>query len=126
MFVTVRAIEKLDEIYTELLENRNLDLEGLNYSHSKIDSLKNEAYINALWKSGILTDRLLEKIPESQKEILKIGNVEISASTPETERIEKRETRLFEEEMVSQNQSMAISTGTVKVTATLFVEYQIK
>lgn len=126
IFITVRDIEKLDEIYTELLENRNLDLGGLNYTHSRIDSLKNEAYINALEKSGILTDRLLEKLPESKKEILKIGNIEISTSLPET-----KESRFGEDyEMVvtedSKNKSIVISKGTVRVTATLYVEYQIK
>lgn len=125
VFVTVKNIEKLDEIYTELLENRNLNLGGLNYSHSDIDSLKNEAYLNALQKSNILTDKLLEKIPETKKEILKIGNVEISASLPETNQFNDK----FEEEMEVaefKNSTIAISKGTVNVIATLYVEYQIK
>ena len=52
MFIKIRDLSKLDAIYTELLENRNLDLSGLSYSHSKLDSLKNEAYVKALKKSG--------------------------------------------------------------------------
>jgi uncharacterized protein YggE len=126
VFVTVRNIEKLDEIYTELLENRNLDLGGLSYSHSRLDSLKNEAYVNALEKSGILTDILLGKLPESKKEILKIGNVEISASMPEANESKYEAEFDMEEVAVSKNKSIAISKGTVRVTATLFVEYQIK
>ncbi len=126
VFVTIRAIEKLDEIYTELLENRNLDLNGLNYSHTKLDSLKNEAYVYALEKSGVLADRLLEKIEESKKEILKIGNIEISASMPQNTE-SKNEVQLeMEEDMVSENKSISISKGTVRVNATLFVEYQIE
>ncbi len=125
LIVTVRTIEKLDEIYTELLENRNLDLGGLNYSHSKLDSLKNEAYVNALDKAGILADRLLEKLPESKKEILKIGNVEISATLPEAQ--DYKEEEVFNmAEVKMKNQSIAINNGTVRVTSTLFVEYQIK
>ena len=126
VFVTVRIIEKLDEIYTELLENRNLDLGGLSYSHSRLDSLKNEAYINALEKSEILTDILLGKLPESKKEILKIGNVEISASMPEANDSKYEAEFDMEEVSVLKNKSIAISKGTVRVTATLFVEYQIK
>ncbi len=122
VFVTLRNIEKLDEIYTELLENRNLDLGGLNYSHSRLDSLKNEAYVNALDKSEILVDKFLERLPETKKEILKIGNVEISTSLPEP-----NESKYVEAEVAfSRNKSVAISKGTVRVTATLFVEYQIK
>ena len=126
IFITVKNIESLDEIYTELLENRNLDLGGLSYSHSKLDSLKNEAYVNALEKSNILTDKLLSKLPESEKEILKIGNVEITASLPESYDLKFDDAYAMEESEVVKNRSIAISKGTVKVTATLYVEYQIK
>ena len=125
IFITVKNIDKLDQIYTELLENRNIELGGLSYSHSKIDSLKNQAYLNALEKSAVLTDKLLEKLPETTKEILKIGNVAISASFPEP-----RNQKFLEQNEVAadatSDSSIAISKGTVKVSATLYVEYQIK
>ncbi len=124
VFVTVKNIENLDEIYTELLENRNLELGQLSYSHSKIDSLKNEAYSNALEKAGILADKLLEGLPETEKEILKIGNVEISASLPE-ERNARYQQDVTEQAESANEASIAINKGTVKVNATLFVEYQI-
>lgn len=124
VFVTIKNIEGLDEIYTELLENGNLELGGLTYSHSAIDSLKNEAYVIALEKAGILTDKLLEKLPESKKDILKIGNVEITASMPEA--IGAQYDMVEMEQAQSANRSsIAINKGTVKVSATLFVEYQI-
>lgn len=126
MIVTVKDINSLDEIYSELLENRNLDLGGLQYTHSKIDSLKNEAYVNALKKANILADKLLMEIPESNKEILKIGNVEISASMPQQNNRYNETIYEEAEEIEVQNQSVAISTGTVVVHATLFVEYQIE
>lgn len=121
MWVTVKNIEVLDEIYTELLENRDLDLGGLSYSHSEMDSLRNEAYVKALEKAGVLSDRLLEKLPESGKEILKIGNIEISSSLPEQREFQQD---AVEEKAVQYN-SVSINPGTVKVTSTLFVEYQI-
>ena len=124
VIVTVRDIERLDEIYTELLENRNLDIGGLNFSHTKIDSLENEAYAKALEKSGVLADKLLNKIPESDKEILKIGNVEISASMPTSE--EMSADVAYETAATTQSKrSVAISNGTIKIAATLFVEYKI-
>lgn len=126
VFITIRNIEKLNEIYTELLGNQNLYLSGLNYSHTKLDSLKNEAYVNALDKSGMLADRLLDKLPESNKEILKIGNIEISASTPQVNESKNEALYKMENNMISGNKSIAISKGTVRVNATLFVEYQIK
>lgn len=124
VFVTVKNIENLDEIYTELLENRNLELGELSYSHSKIDSIKNEAYVHALENAGVLADKLLEKLPETEKEILKIGNVEISASLPQ-ERNAQYQLEAVEEAQSANAASIAINKGTVKVKATLFVEYQI-
>jgi uncharacterized protein len=123
--VTLRDIYKLDQIYTELLENRNLDLSGLAYSHSKLDSLKNEAYTDALKKANVLADKLLAELPASEKEILKIGNVELSASMPEAKQSREMDGYAVAE-VGAQNRSIAISKGTVLIHATLFVEYQIK
>ena len=125
LFVTVKNIDKLDEIYTELLENRNLELGGLSYSHSGLDSLKNEAYVDALIKSGKLADKLIANLPESSKVILKIGNVEISSSLP-GKNLDKNEDFYQAEVSRKTNNNLSISKGTVKVTATLFVEYQIQ
>ncbi len=124
IIVTVKNIDSLDEIYTELLENRNLELGGLEYSHSRIDSLHNEAYAEALKKSGVLVDKLLEKLPENDKEVLKIGNVEITASTPKENRAWGDAVKT--EEATIGNQSIGISTGTIRIDATLYVEYGIK
>src|SRR5688572_4693613 len=79
LIVTVRNLDNLDRIYTELIENQNLEIGNLAYSHSKLDSLKNEAYMKALRNSNVLADRLLTELPEKKKEILKIGNIAISA-----------------------------------------------
>ena len=123
LIVTVKHIDALDEIYTELLENRNLELGGLSYSHSKIDSLQNEAYAKALKKSETLADKLLEKLPENDKEVLKIGNVELAASMPKQDRYWGDAAK---EAVAVSNQSIGINTGTVKVAATLYVEFRIK
>lgn len=126
VFVKVRNIDKLDEIYTELLEHRDLDLGGLQYSHSKLDSLKNEAYVDALKKSEVLAEKLLSELPESEKEILKIGNVEISSSMPEPGQLREENEYDMEEVAVAKNRVVAINKGTVLINATLFIEYQIK
>lgn len=128
VYVTVKDLDKLDAIYTELLEKRNLNLGGLSYTHSKMDSLKNEAYANALGNANTLAKRLLQELPESNAEILKIGNVKISASTPDAVKMEDDYMIMsdMEEAKISRNQNVNISKGTVYVSATLFVEYLIK
>jgi len=123
LVVTVKNIESLDEIYTELLENRNLELSGLSYSHSKMDSLNNEAYAIALKKSGALADKLLEALPEDEKEVFRIANVEINSTAPRLRGTVGDATS--EQASPVANRSIGISSGTVKVEATLFVEYQI-
>jgi len=57
---------------------------------------------------------------------LKIGNIEISASMPPANESNNEADYRMNDVMLSKNKSIAISTGTVIVTATLFVEYQIK
>lgn len=121
LIITVKNIDTLDEIYTELLENRNLELGGLTYSHSKIDSLENEAYAKALAKSGLLADKLLDKLPENEKEVLKIGNVEISSSMPEM----TQDAYKTEQARPVSAQNIAMNAGMVKINATLYVEYRI-
>lgn len=128
MIITVRNLDNLDRIYTELIENQNLEIGNLAYSHSRLDSLKNEAYLKALRNSKVLADRLLTELPEKKKEILKIGNVAISASLPEPR--EEHQNLAYEAAPVGvstqANRSISVSKGTVLVNAELFVEYLIK
>ncbi len=121
LYVTVRAIDELDEIYTALLGNEYLELAGLAYRHSKMDSLQNEAYSLALKKSEATVDRLLLELPESKREIMNIGNVQFS-SNPIEYKANSADLRMSEEG----NQSISISPGTIKVNATLLVEFKIK
>lgn len=122
--IKMRDINKLDEVYTTLLDNQNLELGGLSYTHSEMDSLKNEAYLNALKKSGMMADKLITELPEKNKEILRISNVQFSSSSPQPLMMANAEKR-----MENQNYdagSIAISKGMIEVNATLFVEYAIK
>ncbi|HSI89712.1 MAG TPA: SIMPL domain-containing protein [Adhaeribacter sp.] len=129
MIVTVKNLDNLDRIYTELIENQNLEIGNLAYSHSKLDSLKNEAYLKALRNSKVLADRLLTELPEKKKEILKIGNVAITSSLPEAK--DAQQDYAYAEAAAAgvrtqANQNISVSRGTVLVNAELFVEYLIK
>ncbi len=124
LIVTVKKIKSLAEIYTQLLGDPNLELHALAFDHSDVDSLENEAYLMALKKSERLADKLLEKLPEDEKEILKIGNVEITSSAPEAKRMMRDATT--EQAAPVANQSIGISPGILTVNATLYVEYAIR
>lgn len=127
LIVTVKDIDILDGIYTQILDHKNLSIGRLSFTHSNMDSLRNDAYIKALEKSAILADKLLDKLPESGKEIVKIGNVKISSSTPNP-RVEYRSDsyKTIMEEAEVAYETLEINKGTIKVNATLFVEYQIQ
>lgn len=123
--VTVRKLDELDKIYSELLENRNLDLYGLAYSHSKIDSLQNEAYAQALKKAGVLADRLVKEMGKTKKEFVKVGNVAF-ASSP----MPSAEAKMMDANELSlggnAQQPIAIGKGTVVVAAELQVEFGVE
>lgn len=129
-YVTVKNLNKLDEIYNEFLEDKNLEISGLNYTHSKIDSLGNEAYLNALNKSNALADKLLTGLTETQKEVIKIGNVQISTTTSNTNMgdndIQYEKTLASYEALPHAKPSLSVNKGMVKVNAILYVEYRIK
>ena len=122
LIVTIRNIEQLDQVYTALLGDDHLELSGLNYSHTAMDSLQNEAYANALLNSQATVDRLLEDLPESKKEVMNISNVSYQTSPGPSLRSSSLDYRFGEEA----GSAIAINPGILKINATLYVEYKIK
>lgn len=118
--VTVKKINTLDKIYTKFLEDENLTLRNLNYSHSQYDSLRNEAYIMALENSKSLANKLLKNLPETEFKIVGINNSSPSFSSYSTvDSFEEAEMRS------DNNEDISISYGTVMVKANINVKYHI-
>ncbi|MFC0878081.1 SIMPL domain-containing protein [Saccharicrinis sp. FJH2] len=119
--VVIRNLDILGDFYTRFLVMEDLSIGNLTYQHSKIDSLSNEAYLNALENASILADKLLTKLPETNKTIGRISNVELSVSeNTETAKMLNN----FESDKNYKTQ-MPVSTGNMAVEQTLFVEYVI-
>lgn len=78
--VKIRDLTTLENLYTELLSNQQLSIGGLTFQHSKIDSLNEIAYLNALENANRLADKLLSTLPENNKMVTQISNIEISKS----------------------------------------------
>lgn len=76
--VMIRDLKVLETLYPELLSNDQLTIGGLTYQHSKIDSLNEMAYLNALDNANKLADKILSTLPEKNKMITEISNIEIS------------------------------------------------
>ena len=126
-YVNLENLNNLDEVYSELLENQNLELSGLRYSHSNFDSLELLAYNNAIVKAKAIAQSMLSELPETDFEIFKIGNVKISSSAPQNEQVEDDLMMEFEvSKNESKSKSVSINTGTVKVFADVYVEFKIE
>lgn len=125
--VTVRNLDLLEDIYSALLENENLSIGGLSYSHSKMEALQNKAYIKALRNANNLAEALLSELPETQKEIVKLGNVSFKSSTPQQRQYQNESALIMaDSDVMMAKQNVAVSTGLITVFASLQVEFEIR
>ncbi|MCB0737415.1 MAG: SIMPL domain-containing protein [Bacteroidetes bacterium] len=125
--VTFHDFEKLETIYSLLLSNENISVGDLRFGHSKMDSLENVAYQNAVDEANLLADKLLAKMPETEKEILRIGNVQLSTSSTENDGLYNL--KAFDDNYAQnarKDKSIKINTGDLMLSKTIFVEYSIK
>ena len=123
--ITVRDLSTMDKIYSDLLDDENTNLYGLNYELSEMDSLKNEVYLKALDNANKLADKLASKLPGESLEILQIGNVELKSSS-EGRVQDARNAMAVTEEKVEQSSYISINKGTIPVRVNLYVEYLIE
>ena len=125
IIVTVRNLDAMDKIYTDLLDDQNTNLYGLSYEHSKIDSLKNEVYLKALENANSLADKLISKLPEEKLEILQIGNVELTRSSQQFKLSGRSSNVMDAVEVQEESASISFNRGTIPVRVNIFVEYRI-
>lgn len=60
--VTVRDLEKLGDLLGRLMEQKNLSISGLSYSHSKTEQLKIDAHLKALDNAQRLAESIKNQI----------------------------------------------------------------
>lgn len=120
--VKVRDLIILDELYSKLLGNEKLIIGSLTYSHSKMDSINDIAYLKALENANRLADQILTKLPEKNKTITQISNFKTSRSKGNLVlNLEQME----ESEEEFDNSKLTINTGKMIAVQHLFVEYKI-
>ncbi len=122
--VTVRQLATLGELYAALLTNEYLSLNGLQYTHSQMATLRNDAYMQALNNANVLADRLLQAFPETTKNIVRVSNVKIDDAAPVVE--EAAADVVYNTAARPKVSSVAVGSGVITIRATLFVEYGIK
>lgn len=124
--ITVKNMDNLERMYTELLDNRQLEISGLSYNHNAMEELEANAHIEALKNANVIAQKILSQLPESKLEVLKVGNIELTASIPEASDNVRNTQNIAYETAQEEAPTVSINTGTIKVGATIFVEYLIK
>ena len=119
--VKVRDLKILEELYPELLSNQQLTIGGLTYQHSKIDSLNEIAYLRALENANKLADKIISTLPERNKMITQISNIEISKSDNNY----KAEFKRLEANYELDKSKMTINVGNMIAEQQLYVEFKI-
>ena len=121
MNVKVRDLKILEDLYPELFSNQQLTIGGLTYQHSKIDSLNEIAYLRALENANKLADKIISTLPEKNKMITQISNIEISKSDNNY----KAEFKRLEANYELDKSKMTINVGNMIAEQQLYVEFKI-
>jgi uncharacterized protein YggE len=121
--VTIRNLKDLEELYPELLINKHLSIGGLTYHHSKIDSLNQVAYIKAIENANNLADKIIKTMPEINKTITQVSNIEISKSNNNYQ--PEFETKELSADSEIGNTKMSVNTGNMVVQQQLYIEYKV-
>lgn len=119
--VKVRDLSILDKLYTQLLGKEQLVIGSLTYSHSKIDSINDAAYLKALENANNTADRILSKLQQKNKEIIRISNIEL----PESEIEPVMNLRKFTQNEAAVSDQVIMNIGNVTAIRDLFVEYRL-
>ncbi|MDX5325028.1 MAG: SIMPL domain-containing protein [Bacteroidota bacterium] len=122
--VIVRDLEKLNNIYGKFLENEERSIVGLNFSHSKMDSLQAEAYSNALNNARVVAEKLLPELGGGELEVVQVGNVELERMADEP-RTKRSSNYLMEEEDNMYRPVAEVKQGLVNAQVQLFVEFRV-
>lgn len=121
MNVKIRDLELLDGLYGKLLNNEQLTIGSLTYHHSKMDSLNGIAYLKALESAGYIADKILSQMPEENKVITKISNVEIPFGDIPSERKSLR----LEASQAGDQSMMTVNIGNIRIEKQLYVEFRV-
>ncbi|QHL88812.1 DUF541 domain-containing protein [Nibribacter ruber] len=122
----IRKLAVLEELYPALLTNESVTIGNLSYAHSKVDSLSHEAYQKALTSANALADKLVKKMGLSDKEILRVANVELPLQPQNYGGpvAVQAESRMATD--AAANSRITLNYGNVYLSRTLQVEYRLK
>lgn len=125
--ICLRDISKLEDLYARIFEEEQMDPSGIQFSHSKMDSIGDIAYQKALENANSTVAKILEKMEESEFEILRVGNNGLGQILDSSmDYTERKLEALYENNARSNANNIQISNGSISISKNLSVEYKIK
>ena len=117
--VTLRDLNQLNRTFDQLLVQKDLNVSGLSYSHSKVEDLTNDAYLKALENAKLLVDKLRRNVGGKSVKLLTISN--------NNDRMAPLTPAVFESRaMAAAPKELDLSIGTIKIIKNLNVQYLIQ
>lgn len=74
--ILFKDLENMSKVLTKTMLMRNVGVSNLNYSHSNIDALVINAYLEALDNSKKLASKIKNKLQARSVEILEVSNID--------------------------------------------------
>ena len=123
--VLFRDLENMSKTLTKTMLMKNIDISNLNYSHSNIDSLANDAYLEAMNNSNRLVNKIKDKLKGQSVEIIEISNTSNEFSSIESKGYEADS---YRSKAVRKNEisTIQINPGSLKLIKNIYVLYRMK
>jgi len=123
--VLFRDLEYMSKTLTKTMLMKNIDVSNLKYSHSNIDSLANDAYLEAMNNSNSLVNKIKDKLKGQSVEIIEISNTSNEFSSIESKGYEADS---YRSKAVRKNEisTIQINPGSLKLIKNIYVLYRMK
>ncbi len=120
--ILFRDLETMNIIITKIMTMKNASLYNLNYSHSKIDSFTNKAYLKALDNSKTLALEIKTNVGGKSVEVLQISNIRENFGTKESVTLREKKLSTYSPNKAP---TIQINPGSLKIIKDIYVQYRV-
>jgi len=121
--VEFKDIEVMGQVITKMMGMKNAEVSGLNYSHSKIDALTNDAYLKALGNAGKLAEDFRQELKGESVRVLEVSNIDNKFRTSVSKGFLKREAVSNFSDAAP---AIQINPGMLKLVKDVYVLYSVE
>ena len=122
--VVFKDIEVMGQVITKIMGMRNAEVSGLNYSHSKIDELTNDAYLKAMSNAKELAEDFRQELLGESVRVLEVSNIDNKFRTSVDRGVlEKRAVANY---VADSAPAIQINPGMLKLVKNVYVLYSVE